>query len=83
MGEVIHGDGSVKAKCLKAFHSLFYPRKGFEVILWLIIVAWIGLGLSVSYNLWYWQMDMTKERQQMQNHIQVLQDIIKNHGGSD
>jgi len=70
-------------RCLAIYECFKYPRKGFEIILWIIIVSWIGLGLGVSYNLWYWQMDMAEERVNMQQHIQVLQDIITNHGGYD
>jgi len=83
MGQKLHGDGVMKNKWLGILDCFKYPRRGFEVILWVIIVAWIGLGLGVSYNLWYWQMDMTHARQELQEHIMSLQEIIKNHGRPD
>jgi len=59
--------------------KLSYPRKGFELILWAIIAVWVSLGIGVTYHLWYWNMDMTEKRVELQQRIQTLQDYIKNN----
>jgi len=79
MGEILHGDGGVREKCLAICKRFNYPTKGFELVIWAVIVGWIIFGLGNTYRLWYWEMDMAKKRQVLHQEIQVLQDYIKNN----
>jgi len=58
---------------------LCYPQRGFEIVIWAIIVGWVVFGLGNTYRLWYWEMDMAKERQALQQQVEVLQEYIKNN----
>jgi len=67
--------------CCMSIRSYFtWPKKGFEVLIWLVIVTWVIFGLSITWRISIWESDMTQSRLRLEQHIERLQQLIKDNG---